>query len=115
MLANPPSIPSHNNIFGYEENQRGELIRQKDTETKHTGYLDDHVGPGEYDVSMKKSTKGQTKWVKSELAEKVIGIMEKRRVNVPGPGHYKPPLSSVNPVYKNNKSSVFASGVPRTA
>jgi hypothetical protein len=24
--ANPPSIPSHENIFGYEENDRGELV-----------------------------------------------------------------------------------------
>ena len=28
MLPNPPSIPSHNNVFGYEENEKGELIRQ---------------------------------------------------------------------------------------
>ena len=27
LLPNPPSIPSHNNVFGYEENGRGELIR----------------------------------------------------------------------------------------
>jgi len=27
LLPNPPSIPSHNNVFGYEENARGELIR----------------------------------------------------------------------------------------
>ena len=33
----------------------------------------------------------------------------------PGPGHYQPPISSINPIYKNNKSSVFASAVPRNA
>ena len=27
LLPNPPSIPSHNNVFGYQENARGELIR----------------------------------------------------------------------------------------
>jgi len=27
MKPNAPSIPSHNNVFGYEENQRGELIK----------------------------------------------------------------------------------------
>ena len=27
LIPNPPSIPSHQNVFGYEENSRGELIR----------------------------------------------------------------------------------------
>ena len=27
VQENAPSIPSHNNIFGYEENERGDLIR----------------------------------------------------------------------------------------
>jgi hypothetical protein len=29
MLQNAPSIPSHQNVFGYEENERGELVKQK--------------------------------------------------------------------------------------
>ena len=32
IQTNPPSIPSHNNVFGYEEDNRGNLIRQKNTE-----------------------------------------------------------------------------------
>ncbi len=26
-MPNPPSIPSHENVFGYEENPTGELIK----------------------------------------------------------------------------------------
>ena len=33
----------------------------------------------------------------------------------PGPAHYKPPLAAINPLYKKNVSSVFASGVPRSS
>ena len=41
MLPNPPSIPSHNNVFGYEENAKGELVRQKNTEKTFTGTHED--------------------------------------------------------------------------
>ena len=27
VLPNAPSIPSHNNVFGYEENARGQLVK----------------------------------------------------------------------------------------
>ena len=55
LLPNPPSIPSHQNVFGYEENSRGELIRQANTEKVHTGVNEDTVGPGEYTLEMKKT------------------------------------------------------------
>ena len=57
MLPNPPSIPSHNNVFGYssftllyEENAKGELVRQKNTEKTFTGTHEDRVGPGNYEL-----------------------------------------------------------------
>jgi len=115
LLPNPPSIPSHNNVFGYEENQRGELIRQKNTENVHTGIKNDMVGPGEYQVGVRMTTKGPTKWVKSDLPEKIQELKQKKSGLQPGPGHYQPPISSINPIYKNNKSSVFASKVPRAS
>ena len=49
-MPNPPSIPSHENIFGYEENQKGELIKQANPEKVFTGVKNDTVGPGNYDV-----------------------------------------------------------------
>ena len=50
LLPKPPSIPSHDNVFGYEENDRGELIRKKDSKETHSGVKNDRVGPGEYSV-----------------------------------------------------------------
>ena len=47
---NPPSIPSHDNVFGYEENQNGALVKQKNTEKLHTGLKYDTVGPGDYEI-----------------------------------------------------------------
>ena len=89
LLPNPPSIPSHNNVFGYEENQRGELIRQKNTEQVHTGIKNDMVGPGEYSVAVRKTTKGPTKWVKDEaIDDKIQTIKQKKTGLQPGPGHY---------------------------
>lgn len=40
----------------------------------HTGVNEDRVGPGEYTVDMKKTKKGPTKWVKSDLSEKIREI-----------------------------------------
>mmetsp|Transcript_15174 Transcript_15174/g.18144 ORF Transcript_15174/g.18144 Transcript_15174/m.18144 type:complete len:85 (+) Transcript_15174:3-257(+) len=78
LLPNPPSIPSHNNVFGYEENARGDLIRQKNTEHVHTGINSDRVGPGEYQVDVKKNKKGATRWVKPDLSEKIKEIKQKK-------------------------------------
>ena len=81
----------------------------------HTGVKDDRVGPGEYELEMKKTTKGPTKWVKSDVPEKIHEIKKAKSGVQPGPGHYQPSLSSINPTYKGNKSSVFASKVQRSS
>jgi hypothetical protein len=47
-ISNPPSIPSHDFVFGYEEDPKGHLVRQKNTEQVHTGVGKDKVGPGSY-------------------------------------------------------------------
>lgn len=54
----PPSIPSHQYVFGYEE-ENGELVRQKNTEKVHTGVKLDTVGPGEYDINRAIIPKGK--------------------------------------------------------
>ena len=79
----------------------------------HTGVAADKVGPGDYQVDVKRSQKGPTKWVKPDLSEKIKEIKQKKVNAQPGPGTYEAPNSAVNPIYKNNKSSVFASRVPR--
>ena len=72
---------------------------------------DDKVGPGDYEIDVKKTTKGPTKWFKSQSQARI----NKLNQQPPGPGHYQPPVNAINPIYKNNKSSVFASSVPRNS
>lgn len=50
MMPNPPSIPSHNNVFGYEEDGHGKMVRQKNTEKVYAGDIKDSVGPGNYEI-----------------------------------------------------------------
>ena len=41
-------------MFGYEENDRGELIKQQNTEQVFTGKGTDTVGPGHYQIAKSK-------------------------------------------------------------
>ena len=61
-VMNPPSIPSHQAVYGYNEDQRGVLIRSDGPDKILTGDGNDKVGPGDYDVNMRKQSKGVTKW-----------------------------------------------------
>lgn len=79
----------------------------------HTGVKADTVGPGEYEVIGKKG-KNSTKWGFGSEKRSTDPVNKKKK-DVPGPGHYQAATSTNNPIYKNNKSSVFASSVPRTA
>lgn len=58
-MASPPSIPSHDSVFGYEEADNGRVIKQKNPINNFSGnHLDlsflgvnsDTVGPGQYDI-----------------------------------------------------------------
>ena len=53
-----------------------------------------------------------TKWHKSS-SNPVLEKKKQKEVKNPGPGHYQPQINAVNPIYKNNISSVFASSVAR--
>lgn len=79
MLPNAPSIPSHNNVFGYEENKKGELVKQKNTEIVHMGEGSDTVGPGHYQVAKpkKKITGPVVQWKAPHEISKKIQIMMK--------------------------------------
>ena len=37
-------------MFGYEENQKGQLIKQSGNQIGFTGEKFDKVGPGDYDI-----------------------------------------------------------------
>ena len=56
---NPPSIPSHNNVFGYEETQEKVLVKQNNPETVFAGEKHDTVGPGHYLLSEQHAKKGK--------------------------------------------------------
>lgn len=65
----PPSIPSHNTVFGYEENQKGQLIKQSSNQVGFTGEGRDRVGPGDYDIAnsvnvINKNVMGIVSWKK---------------------------------------------------
>lgn len=107
---NPPSIPSHNFVFGYEE-ENGELVRQKNSEKVHTGVKSDTVGPGEYDIarSLGHSRKG-VRWqppknnkkptIASMGTRNSTAAVESSTVETPGPGHYLAENKEVVPIYK---------------
>ena len=61
-MQNPPSIPSHNAVFGYNEDERGRLIRSDGPEKVLSGAGNEKVGPGDYEVNSKKGGKGVVKW-----------------------------------------------------
>ena len=78
---------------------------------------DDKVGPAEYQIEVKKTTRGPTKWHKEEEPTQLQQQVKKQKDGLqPGPGHYKPALASQqNLLYQKNRSSVFASAVPRAS
>ena len=49
-------------MFGWEENDDGRLVKQKNTDVVFAGEKHDAVGPGQYEVPIKGRQKGATKW-----------------------------------------------------
>ena len=113
-MQNPPSIPSHDNVFGYEENNNGELVKQKNTEKLHTGVKQDTVGPGEYEIAkpIADQKKGPT-WHLPKNNKKPVPTTSDFKQEIPGPGHYNAEKVEIFPIYKYKESSVFASKVAR--
>ena len=102
---NPPSIPSHDNVFGYEETKSGDLKKQKNPEKVITGVKEDRVGPGQYNLPDSLNNRGVVKWRKQNR--------KKQKSNNLGPGHYQVEKTDMFPIYKYKQSSVFASNVER--
>lgn len=113
-MTNPPSIPSHENVFGYEEGNNGELVKQKNTDKVHTGVKSDTVGPGEYEVvkPLADSKKGPT-WHLPTKKPKPVPTTTDLEKEIPGPGHYNAEKVDIFPIYKYKPSSVFVSKVAR--
>ncbi|CAI2359206.1 unnamed protein product [Moneuplotes crassus] len=110
---NAPSIPSHENVFGYEETKAGVLKKQKNPEKVTTGVKEDRVGPGQYELPNGISTnkKGAIQWKKAQT--KRFKTKKSKQIEAVGPGHYQVEKSDIFPIYKYKQSSVFASRVER--
>lgn len=110
---NPPSIPSHEFIFGYEDTKAGDLKIQKNPEKVITGVKEDRVGPGQYNLpdSFSKTKKGVVKWKNTK--SKRFNNKKSTKVDQLGPGHYQVEKTDIFPIYKYKQSSVFASRVER--
>ena len=105
-LPNPPSIPSHENVFGYEQTSNGELIQQQNPKKTFSGSFNDCVGPGQYEIKHVKK-KGWD-WHSSKVPR--FSSVQKR--NEVGPGNYE--NKAVNLLSRKPKgTSCFVSKVPK--
>ena len=110
-MQSPPSIPSHDNIFGYEEANNGLLIKQSNPDSMFKGEKGDTIGPGQYELPPsfgKQKTKGLN-WQRSK-SKRDIGFAFKESI---GPGQYNIDKINIFPIYKFQNSSVFSSKVER--
>ena len=111
-MLNPPSIPSHLSVFGYEENQHGQLIKQQSNQVGFAGTLRDKVGPGDYEIGnaknvINKTVTGCVAWQKPDRDE---NVSPSKKQTLPGPGDYE--VSMHNP--QKQASSMFISKVQRS-
>lgn len=100
-IMNPPSIPSHLSVFGYEENMAGQLVKQKSNQVGFTGVAKDSVGPGDYEIDNSKNvtaknTTGVVTWKKPLQKPKTAAVAEaSKKTELPGPGQYEIPQGLV--------------------
>jgi hypothetical protein len=112
-LANSPSIPSHNQVFGYEENIDGELIQQPNPGRVFTGKLNDAVGPGQYDTKGMTNRRTGTDWHSSKVSRLKFTESEAMKYQV-GPGSYDTLRAVGTAQQKAKGTSSFTSAVPKT-
>lgn len=114
-MQSPPSIPSHDNVFGYEEADKGLLLKQTNPDKIYKGEKGDTIGPGQYNIpsAFETKTKGVS-WQRSKSKRDLLGGKKQDDI---GPGQYNTDKALLNqnifPIYKFKNSSIFASKVPR--
>jgi hypothetical protein len=80
----PPSIPSHNHVYGYRETVDGRLRKQQNPDKIYTGEKEDKIGPGHYETSNEeKKTKGVVRWRSAHVDNR-----KKKEESLVGPGYY---------------------------
>jgi len=109
-MQSPPSIPSHGSVFGYEEAEKGMLIKQSNPDKAFKGEKGDTIGPGQYNVpSCFEAKKAHgLKWQNSKSKRELYDTKNKTNVDFVTSRDY-----NIFPIYKFKNSSVFASNVPR--
>lgn len=107
-----PSIPSNIHSLGYEENEQGELVVNKNSLIHHTGRKEDSAGPGHYTLNQLRDNKGTT-WHKSKSQRDFYRSNTATGPSV-GPGAYTKFKVKVEPMYKFKESSAFACKTSRT-
>jgi len=110
-LPNAPSIPSHNNVFGYEETTEGELIQQQNPEKIFTGTHGDTVGPGQYEVKYIRAKSTGINWHSSKVKRPMLTSSATQQSLI-GPGSYN---TTKTPTKKPRGTSCFISNVPKLA
>lgn len=88
----PPSIPTTEQSYGYEENGRGELVRQAAPTKVYKGLPSDSIGPGHYSLNteLRRDDKGFS-WYKSQTSRLQPVVR-----NTPGPGKYQAAEQSID-------------------
>lgn len=111
--SSPPSIPSHNHVFGYEEDLEGELVQQPNPDTVFSGVKQDTVGPGQYEVRGMPSRRTGTNWHSSRASRFVFTESEAKNSKV-GPGTYDVVRGVGQSKSKAKGTSSFTSAVPKS-
>lgn len=105
-----PSIPSHAQSYGYEENKTGDLILQHPPSLGHTGTTSDMPGVGEY-FTEKPVLAGHSPFAGTNFGRGSDRSYLKKP-NFPGPGAY---TFDFKPTRKTAQTSTFRSKVGRTS
>lgn len=106
------------NIFGYDENPLGQLVKQQTQMVGFTGTATDRVGPGDYDVAtseaiLRKQVLGVTTWRKPEEPPELIKSIQDLKRKAPGPGDYQQ-IQIANDIKASGRgTSSFKSNVQR--
>lgn len=105
-IPSAPSIPTHQQAFGYDQGPSGELVMQKNPELVHAGTFNNSVGPGHYNVQEKKKPRGGS-WSKNRSTR----ASSKKPTTGPdiGPGSYSDSKLNLGPMYKLKQNAVFLS------
>lgn len=112
-LPNAPSIPSHNNVFGYEETMDGELIQQQNPEKVYSGSRGDSVGPGQYEMKNLVNRNTGTNWHSSKVNRPIFTARGAKN-NMIGPGSYEIIKCMGTASQKVRGTSCFVSAVPKS-